>query len=338
MQIALSEIQNFCSESQKLHYSDLLSLAEDFDEDAKYQRNLRQHSRRVGSSTTLTPPPSVSPSSSSSSFSAITNFEPHKPATESTAEKRSSCSSHNNGSRKQAAKSISLEDAFQSALCLFCGLGNDQDQLVGAGPAPPKKRPNPCGDLLKSERCYAHYRCMQYNSRLWQYDDETMGFGGFNVDLVLDAFHETKNYPCATCLPLKGKPPLHNRICPNPRGASAGCAIRACRKAFHFPCAPLYEEIPKKTNSGKLVYHFRTWCSQKHKDADLKKFSKEAAKDDDDDDDEEEVLKEMRARRMEVDDEEDDDDDDGSSSDDDDDDDRVFARNKNSSDSSSDEE
>ena len=37
MQIALSEIQNFCSESQKLHYSDLLSLAEDFDEDAKYQ-------------------------------------------------------------------------------------------------------------------------------------------------------------------------------------------------------------------------------------------------------------------------------------------------------------
>ena len=62
---------------------------------------------------------------------------------------------------------------------------------------------------------------MQYNSRLWQYDDETMGFGGFNVDLVLDAFHETKNYPCATCLPLKGKPPLHNRICPNPRSHMA---------------------------------------------------------------------------------------------------------------------
>ena len=40
MQIALSEIQNFCSESQKLHYSDLLSLAEDFDEDAKYQVGL----------------------------------------------------------------------------------------------------------------------------------------------------------------------------------------------------------------------------------------------------------------------------------------------------------
>ncbi len=37
MQIALSEIQNFCSESQKLHYSDLLSLAEDFDDDAKFQ-------------------------------------------------------------------------------------------------------------------------------------------------------------------------------------------------------------------------------------------------------------------------------------------------------------
>ena len=116
MQIALSEIQSFCSESQKLHYSDLLSLAEDFDEDAKYQvrsgsgsivtrfdvvvifergfspicfqRNLRQHSRRGGSSTTLTPPPSVSPSSSSSSqhnFSAITNFQPTKSASESSA-------------------------------------------------------------------------------------------------------------------------------------------------------------------------------------------------------------------------------------------------------------
>ena len=48
-------------------------------------------------------------------------------------EKRSSCSSHNNGSRKQAAKSISLEDAFQSALCLFCGLGNDQDQVTSHG-------------------------------------------------------------------------------------------------------------------------------------------------------------------------------------------------------------
>lgn len=330
MQIALSEMQNFCSETQKLHYSDLLSLAEDFDEDAKFQRNLRQHSRRGGSSATLTPPPSVSPSSvspssSSHNFNAISNFEPSKTNAENmninTAEKRPSSSNNNsnNGSRKHQAKSLSLDDAFQSKICLFCGLVDEKEETSPIN-VQQKKVPNPCGELLKSERCYAHYRCMQYNSRLWQYDDESMGFGGFNVDFVVDAFHETKNYPCATCLPHKGKPPINNRICPNPRGASAGCAIRACRKAFHFPCAPLYEEIPKRTNSGKLVYHFRTWCSLKHKEADLKKFSKEAAKDE-----EEDLMK--RRERMEVDDDEDED---RSSSDDD----RVFRGNNESSDSS----
>merc|ERR1712142_788245 len=115
----MGEIQSFCSESQKLHYSDLLSLAEDFDEDVKFQRNLRQHSRRGGSSTTLTPPPSVSPSSTSqNNFNVISNFEPNKSNAENTAEKRSHSSSHN-GSRKHQTKSISMDDAFQNKLPLL---------------------------------------------------------------------------------------------------------------------------------------------------------------------------------------------------------------------------
>lgn len=56
-------------------------------------------------------------------------------------------------------------------LCFFCYLSNGKDSGV-------------CGRMEKSTKIWAHRKCMQYNSRLWQYDDD-LGFGGFKIDLAV---------------------------------------------------------------------------------------------------------------------------------------------------------
>ena len=65
----------------------------------------------------------------------------------------------------------SHSELIQQNLCFFCYLPNGKDSGV-------------CGRMEKSSKIWAHRKCMQYNSRLWQYDDD-LGFGGFKIELAV---------------------------------------------------------------------------------------------------------------------------------------------------------
>ena len=62
-------------------------------------------------------------------------------------------------------------ELIKDNLCFFCFIGGEHDD-------------GSSGKMEKSSKIWAHRKCLQYNSRLWQYDDD-LGFGGFKVDLVL---------------------------------------------------------------------------------------------------------------------------------------------------------
>jgi len=144
-----------------------------------------------------------------------------------------------------------------SKVCAFCGLGNDDISTAN------------CGPLLDGKLIQAHLMCMKFNSRLTQYKEE-LGFGGFKIQEVVNSFNAGKSYPCAKCMNVNKK----ERLRGSGKGASGGCAVGTCRKAYHYPCAPITEKLVRCKRNGREITFYRVWCSEKHREQDLVKLDK----------------------------------------------------------------
>ena len=115
---------------------------------------------------------------------------------------------------------------MEKATCGFCHRDNSQDiEKV-------------CGNLhvekLNGKYIAAHHKCLQYSAQLIQYKFDS--FGGFKLDKVLEEIKRGKFLKCAICKPRKGNG-KKSKDGYNVNGATAGCALKACQKTYHYCCA-----------------------------------------------------------------------------------------------------
>ncbi|XP_076455206.1 uncharacterized protein LOC143289875 isoform X2 [Babylonia areolata] len=103
---------------------------------------------------------------------------------------------------------------------------------------------------------------MQYASALAQY--KTDEFGGFDIGEVEKEINRGNKLRCSICRSSKPK---------RCKGASCGCAVKWCRKTFHYPCAfrdpdtitkRLVVTTNKHSNSKEKFVYYRVFCSKDH--------------------------------------------------------------------------
>ncbi|KAL8620858.1 hypothetical protein ACOMHN_047029 [Nucella lapillus] len=137
--------------------------------------------------------------------------------------------------------------------CRFCGKDSEIEEIAGKLHA----EETDSGKLIT-----AHHRCMQYASALTQY--KTDEFGGFDVDEVEKEIKRGQKLRCSLCKLSQPK---------NSKGACCGCAVRSCRKTFHYPCAVtdpdtitkrLVVTTNKNTDSKEKFVYYRVFCSKEH--------------------------------------------------------------------------
>ncbi|XP_067673412.1 uncharacterized protein [Haliotis asinina] len=110
----------------------------------------------------------------------------------------------------------------------------------------------------------AHHKCMQYSALLTQY--KFNHFGGFKIDKVMDEYRRGKQTKCYIC----GKGGKKKKK--GPRGATAGCAVRSCRRSFHYYCAKMSPDVVTKRlvvhikSKGEKTVLYRVFCCKEHED------------------------------------------------------------------------
>ncbi|XP_051872649.1 G2/M phase-specific E3 ubiquitin-protein ligase isoform X1 [Pristis pectinata] len=105
----------------------------------------------------------------------------------------------------KAKKKLQLS---QNPPCAFCRRNDDCPEKYG------EKKTCDGGITV-------HYYCLIMSSGLYQRGKENEGIYGFLADDIKKEIYRAARMKCRVC---------------NIRGASIGCAIRKCRKSFHFPC------------------------------------------------------------------------------------------------------
>ncbi|XP_046350649.1 uncharacterized protein LOC124131410 isoform X2 [Haliotis rufescens] len=109
----------------------------------------------------------------------------------------------------------------------------------------------------------AHHKCMQYSALLTQY--KFSHFGGFKIAKVLDEYKRGKQTKCFVC----GCGKKRKKV---PRGATAGCAVRSCRRSFHYYCAKMSPDVVTKRlvvhikTRGEKTVLYRVFCCKEHED------------------------------------------------------------------------
>ncbi|KAL8592280.1 hypothetical protein ACOMHN_036914 [Nucella lapillus] len=143
-------------------------------------------------------------------------------------------------------------DKDGSLVCQLCWQGSEVESVAGQLHA----------EKLESGKVIsAHLRCMQYSSGLTQYKCQV--FGGFDIGEVEEEISRGYRLRCFICRKTKGK---------KSRGASSGCAVKTCRKTFHFTCASNHPEAvtkrlvvtKKKHNPDDKFVLYRVFCSREH--------------------------------------------------------------------------
>ncbi|XP_041362425.1 uncharacterized protein LOC121378359 isoform X2 [Gigantopelta aegis] len=136
--------------------------------------------------------------------------------------------------------------------CAFCHRGSDVEDV--------------CGQLhseitREGMLVVAHHKCMQYSATLVQYKFDH--FGGFKIAKVQDEMKRAKSLKCHICKKFTKKIKIKG-------GASAGCALRECRRSFHYYCAKTDDTTVTKRlvvsfkSKNKKTILYRVFCCAEH--------------------------------------------------------------------------
>lgn len=162
-----------------------------------------------------------------------------------------------------------------------------------------------CGKLWHDElqKCTAHKKCMQYSASLIQY--KMRRFGGFKVNKVIKEIQRGKRLKCAVCVKDKKRRKIAG-------GATAGCALKRCKKTFHFCCAHKDKEAVTRriemTKASDVSVSYCVFCGEEHESEYFKSLNcKWVAKDTDSEGDNDDSYSESDSDQS-------DDDDDGTGS------------------------
>ncbi|ESO84252.1 hypothetical protein LOTGIDRAFT_229704 [Lottia gigantea] len=144
-----------------------------------------------------------------------------------------------------------------------------------------------CGELhhvvtASGKPCTAHHKCMQYSALLVQYKSEH--FGGFKISKVFEELARGRSSKCFICKCKRGRTKSGSiRV----TGATCGCAVKQCRKTFHYYCAKTSQDCITKRlvvsfkNKNKITVLYRVFCSKEHEvlyRRNLKEYSKDMNK------------------------------------------------------------
>ncbi|XP_060064171.1 uncharacterized protein LOC132544570 [Ylistrum balloti] len=138
-------------------------------------------------------------------------------------------------------------------VCNFCRQGDEEaSQLCG------KLHVEKIGD---GQIVAAHHKCMQYSAGLVQYKFDH--FGGFKIDKVQGELKRGGFIKCHICKNDKTRKRKCNR-------ATSGCAVKTCRKSFHYYCAKKSDKCITKrmlvryklSDEERVLY--RVFCCQDH--------------------------------------------------------------------------
>jgi len=114
--------------------------------------------------------------------------------------------------------------------CTFCTRKEDDESLFGK--------------FYTDGQLTTHYNCLLFSSGLGEPkggNDE--GILGFLTEDILKEFKRGKKLKCSKC---------------KKSGATVGCAVKICKKSYHFPCG---------SESGMLSQHFGSfecYCAKHH--------------------------------------------------------------------------
>ena len=148
-------------------------------------------------------------------------------------------------SRVTTFTNVMASNSDQESKCHFCRRGLE---VRGT-----------CGRLWVEKGIVAHRKCMQYSADLIQYNFDT--FGGFEIPKVMDEIKRGQQLSCCKC--------KHKKKSKMRGSASCGCAIKKCKKSFHFYCAKTSDKAITKrlevTNSeNEKEVWYRVFCNVKH--------------------------------------------------------------------------
>ncbi|OWF35219.1 uncharacterized protein LOC110443195 [Mizuhopecten yessoensis] len=144
-----------------------------------------------------------------------------------------------------------MEDS--GTVCNFCRQGDEEASEL-------------CGKLhIKriddGQIVAAHHKCMQYSAGLIQYKFDH--FGGFKIEKVQAELKRGKCIKCNICKNDK----MRKKKCSR---ATSGCAVKTCRKSFHYYCAKKSEACItkrmlvryKQSDEERVLY--RVFCCPEH--------------------------------------------------------------------------